>query len=162
MNGPEQPVAALDHAWRYFELHAKQRMSVFNFFLALSGVVAAGLVATLREDHDNPFLGIVFGCLLCIVSFVFWKLDQRVSFLIKHAEAALAECESAYSAESTRLFSTEATRATEVADRPFWWARHWTYGKCFRLVYWVMALVGIGGASLAAFRVFGAIMSTGE
>ena len=28
----------LPHAWLYFELHANQRMPVFNFSLALSGV----------------------------------------------------------------------------------------------------------------------------
>jgi len=83
----------LTHAGRYFELHANQRMSVFNFFLALSGVVSAGLAALVQGSAHLIFLGILLGLLLVLVSFIFWKLDQRVSFLIKHAEDALSELE---------------------------------------------------------------------
>jgi hypothetical protein len=49
----------LTHAWRYFELHANQRMSVFNFFLALSGVVSAGLAALVQGSAHLIFLGIL-------------------------------------------------------------------------------------------------------
>jgi hypothetical protein len=143
--------AVLMHAWRYFELHANQRMSVFNFFLALSGVVSAGLAALVQEDPHSSFLGVLLGLLLILVSFVFWKLDQRVSFLIKHAESALSELEGALPNKQARLFLCEPSK-TDAVTSGHWWSRHWTYGQSFRMVFFVMALIGIGGSVLSTFR----------
>jgi hypothetical protein len=91
MSDTELKESALEHAWRYFELHANQRMTVFNFFLVLAGLAAAGLAAAVQGSPRFAVLGIVWGLLLALVSFVFWKLDQRASFFIKLAEAAIAE-----------------------------------------------------------------------
>lgn len=109
----------LAHAWRYFELHANQRMSVFNFVLALSGVASAGLAALLQGSSRLSFLGVLRGVLLALVAFVFWKLDQRVSFLIKHAEAALSELEHALPDERARLFLCEPAK-TDVVSSGGW------------------------------------------
>jgi hypothetical protein len=35
--------AAFDHAWRHFALHADQRISVFNLYVASSGLLLSGL-----------------------------------------------------------------------------------------------------------------------
>lgn len=75
-----------------------------SFFLFASGAIAAGLAATLQGTPRFSSLGIALGALLMLVSFIFWKLDQRVSFLIKHAEQALAETEQAFSAKEACLF----------------------------------------------------------
>lgn len=149
--------ALLEHTWRYFELHAKQRITVFNYFLVLSGAVVAGLAATLQGSPRFSFVGAVLGVLLALVSFVFWKLDQRVSFLIKHAEAALAEVEKALPTESARLFLLEPGRAETAAKSAPWWTRQWTYGRAFRFVFVVMALFGIIGAVLSGLKFFAVI-----
>lgn len=100
----------LEHAWRYFELHANQRISIFNYFVVISGAVSAGIAATWQGSQHFSIVGIVLGLLLSVVSFVFWKLDQRVSFLIKHAESALAEVEQSLPAHSVRLFLLEPNK----------------------------------------------------
>ena len=74
-----------------FDLHAHQRMSLFNYFLIASGSVAAGLAASLQRSGLFQILGTGLGALLILISFVFWKLDQRTAFLVKHAEEALTE-----------------------------------------------------------------------
>jgi hypothetical protein len=157
MSIAEESQAGLEHAWRYFELHASQRMSVFNYFLVLSGVVAAGLAATLQGSQQLSILGAVLGLLLVLVSFVFWKLDQRVSFLMKHAESALTEVEKTLPIDSARLFLLEPSRATQAATGASWWTRHWTYGTCFRLVFGVMGVAGVAGAALSALKAAGVI-----
>lgn len=146
---------ALEHAWRYFELHANQRMSVFNFFLVLAGLVSAGLAAAIQGSPRLAVLGIVLGILLALVSFVFWKLDQRVSFLIKHAEAALAELEALIPNQQGRLFLNERTATSAACSRGSWWARYWTCGRSFRAVFWVMGTFGIAGSILSACRLAG-------
>ena len=157
MTPAEQSHALLEHTWRYFELHANQRMAVFNFFLLMSGAIAAGLAATLQGSVKLAFVGIVLGCLLALVSFVFWKLDQRVGFLIKHGEAALAEVERSLPEHNARLFLSEPGRTTVAKGESSWWSRQWTYGCAFRFVFWVMGLTGIGGAILSGLKAAGMV-----
>jgi len=90
-----------------------------------------------------------------LVSFVFWKLDQRVSFLIKHAEGALAETEQAFAAKEACLFLTEPRATKSASESSNWWSRHWTYGKAFRLVFAVMGVFGLTGSCLSASRFMG-------
>ena len=39
---------ALAHAWAYFQLHAAQRITIFNYFVVLSGILATGLAAAIQ------------------------------------------------------------------------------------------------------------------
>jgi hypothetical protein len=144
--------AMLEHTWRYFELHANQRMSVFNFFVVMSSALAAGNAASLQGSAKLAGIGIVLGSLLPLVSFVFWKLDQRVSFLIKHAEAALAEIESSLPTERARLFSLEPASTTTAKNNASRWVRQWSYGCSFRLIFVVMALFGLSSVFLSALK----------
>ena len=146
-----------EHAWKYFELHANQRIAVFNFFLVASGAIAAGLAATLQGSQRFSSLGIALGLLLVLVSFVFWKLDQRVSFLIKHAESALSETEQAFPASDACLFKYEPAVTAAAATDAWWWTKHWTYGRSFRFVFWVMGLFGVAGSALSALKFAGYI-----
>ncbi len=145
MPDEEQNDQSLNHAWRYFELHANQRMSVFNFFLVLSGIVLAGLAATLQSSSPVPVFGLVLGLLLSLVSYIFWKLDQRVSFLIKFAECSLAELEGSLP-EAGRLFRREPAASHGPQSTGNFWTRQWTYGRSFRVAFSIMALFGVGGA----------------
>jgi hypothetical protein len=97
----------LEHAWRYFAIHAQQRLSLFNYFLLASGSVAAGLAACLQRSGLFQVLGTALGALLTLISFIFWKLDQRSSFLVKHAEDALAELESTFPNSLAKLVYRE-------------------------------------------------------
>ena len=141
-----------EHAWRYFELHANQRISIFNYFLVVSGAIAAGLATTLQGTPRFASLGILLGGLLVLVSFVFWKLDQRSSFLIKLAEASLAEVEGVFPVSSACLFRVEPHNTDTVSAQSSWWHRHWTYGKAFRFVYIVMAVFGVSGSVLSTLK----------
>jgi len=142
----------LEHAWRYFALHAGQRMSIFNFFLVLSGLVAAGLATCLQRDKPFQLLGTVLGFLLALVSFTFWKLDQRTSFFIKHAEGAIAELEESFPLAAARLISRERHRTDAAVSSSFVLIRMWTYGSAFRLIFVVMGIVGLGGAAWSLCR----------
>ena len=52
------------HSWQYFDLHANQRMSVFNFYLIFVGLLTGGLAKVFEKDFALPELGMVFGFLL--------------------------------------------------------------------------------------------------
>jgi len=143
-----------DYAWKYFALHASQRMSLFNFFVACSAIVTAALFGTFHEKIRAYGIGIALGVLLPVISFVFWKLDQRVSFLIKHAEAALKHLEREFISDGqhvTKLFTLEEELTKQKKERAFRWSVecHMTYSCCFRVVFLSFGAIGIIGAAIS-------------
>ena len=50
----------LEHAWKYFQLHAAQRIAVFNFFVAASGLQTAGLIYSLRGGYGTAAYSIAY------------------------------------------------------------------------------------------------------
>lgn len=131
---------SLDHAWRYFELHAQQRISVFNFYLAISGLVAAGIGVSLQEGGRFAFVATLLGVFLAFVSFIFWKLDARVSFLIKRAESALSELERLSGIEHATLFFKSEEHDSSIQRGLF---SLWTYGRCFRSSFAVVGVLAV-------------------
>jgi len=109
-----------EYAWNYFQLHAGQRMASFNFFVVIAALLAVALAGALKKDSESTIVGIAVGLSLMGVSFVFWKLDQRVRYLIKHAEAALKTLEDGWQEEGgdtlsrIMLFRAEEKKTSEL------------------------------------------------
>ena len=40
----------LDLAWKWFDFHAKQRTTIFNFFLIITGIILNAYVLAIKED----------------------------------------------------------------------------------------------------------------
>jgi len=135
-------------AWDYFQLHAAQRLTTFNFYLVACSAIAAGEVASFHKDFNFPALRIVLGCLLIVLSFVFWRLDERNRLLIKNAEAALKffEEQDAKDPAVTHLFRMEE-RVTDSKG-----LFHLSYAMCFRIVFVVFGLLGAASIPLSALK----------
>ncbi len=80
-----------DYAWRYFSLHARQRVTMFNFFLLGSGVLGNACVLLLREQLDWQ-AGVV-AAIGFFVSLVAIGLDVRNNQLVRLGEEALRRVE---------------------------------------------------------------------
>ena len=93
MNNPEDANTVEkdlgDYAWKYFEFHANQRLTTFNFYIAVSGLVTTGLVASFHKSIEVSYLGIALGLLLVAFSYIFWNLDARNRLLVSYGEEAL-------------------------------------------------------------------------
>ena len=135
---------ALGHAWAYFTLHANQRITVFNYFVVFAGILCTGLAATLQAPDRFSFIGIALGFILMMLSFLFWKLDQRTSFLIKHAEEIIK----IHEPDLAPLVADEVGKTSKAKAED----GLWTYGQVFRAIFIVMALIGIAGAILSALH----------
>ncbi|WP_144426426.1 hypothetical protein [Methylobacterium sp. ARG-1] len=92
--GRLMPNKAMKHLSRFFALHAQQRVSVCNFFVILAGVISAAIVRALQAGRPLSVVVIALGP-LPLLSFVFWRLDQRNPDLIKISERALPSGEMA-------------------------------------------------------------------
>lgn len=44
-------------AWNYFQQHAQQRISYFNFFVAFSALITTGMISTFQEDYKYHIVG---------------------------------------------------------------------------------------------------------
>ena len=76
-----------DYAWKFFQVHADQRIRVFQFYIAISTTLFAGAIAAsnLKIHAVVPIIGIF----VSFISFIFWKLDSRTAGLVKNAEEAI-------------------------------------------------------------------------
>ena len=109
----------LEHVWRYFALHASQRISLFNFFLLVAGSMSAGLAACIQRSGVFDLFGAGLGFLISTVAFVFWKLDQRTRFLVKLAEDSIMEIERALPLSHARIVSREPVRTAARESEQF-------------------------------------------
>jgi hypothetical protein len=144
------PDKALDHAWRYFALHAQQRISVFNFFVVLSGILATGIGASLQAGKSMALVAAMLGALLALFSYVFYRLDGRGSELVKLAEDALIASEGGCMPLYARIVAAEGKRRISDSDAPR--PRTWTFGRSFRLMFWVMGISGLVAALCSLYR----------
>lgn len=134
---------SLENAWRFFQLHAQQRMAVFNFYLIITGLVAAGLSACVIQMEKLSIVAGVLGLFLSFVSFIFWKLDQRVSLMIKASEKSIINIETKLALPIESIFIEDSGN---LSNSYLYLLSPWTYGRCFRLSFFVVGVIGIGFA----------------
>lgn len=142
-------------SWDFFQMQAGQRLTTFNFYIAISSLLSTGLAASFKPDICAPFLGIAFGLLLILFSFVFWKLDNRNRDLIKGAEASLKYFESVSSLEdergkphiAKRFIREEFDTSEKKKHRSWWrlWRNHYSYSECFSAVFMIFGIIGLVG-----------------
>jgi len=149
-------------AWDFFQMQAGQRLTTFNFYIAISSLLSTGLVATFKMDIDLPYLGIAFGLLLILFSFIFWKLDQRNGDLIKGAEASLKFFETKASLEDeagiphvAKRFSREEFDTNIKKNSHSWrfWRNRYSYSQCFSRVIIIFGFGGLVGLCFSVARI---------
>ncbi len=132
----------IDHLWKYFEIHSQQRMMLFNFYIVICGVISSVIGYSIQSTKDLISLEITLCILLILFSFLFYKLDQRTSFLIKRSEKALADFENQFNTTSINLFINDSDDLTSRnTNRKL--NKIFTYGQIFRGVFVVISLLSI-------------------
>ncbi len=145
-----------EQAWDYFKITAAQRLTVLNFYIAISSVIASVQFATLQSNqlsHVGAFLGL----LLIFFSYVFWKWDKRTSDMVRIAEEAIKYFEN----ETDFKDKGEVPHVAKIILREeyitnqkkkkksiLFWRNYYTYGTCMRLIFSCFALVGAIGIVL--------------
>jgi hypothetical protein len=151
----------LDLSWKYFQQHAQQRISYFNFFVIFSTILTTGIVSTYQKTFGLTHLGVPLGLLQVFVAFMFYKLDERNKILTKHAETTIKRIESTDSIAVQRgiqLFLTEeqASEKRKQSDEKIKWYRRWfekvlSHSTSYRRIYVVFMIWGLVGTTLPFF-----------
>ncbi len=76
-----------DYAWGWFQYHASQRLTAFNFFLVIVGFLLVGYAQAV--DHRWVLFGVVLGIFGAIVALAFLVLDIRNEELVLLGRDAL-------------------------------------------------------------------------
>lgn len=90
-DGVPSPDARLNYAWGWFQYHASQRLTAFNFFLVLVGLLFVTFAQAI--NHGWSGVGVAIGVLGSLVSVGFWALDVRNEELILSGHKALQTLE---------------------------------------------------------------------
>lgn len=69
-----------DYAWGWFQYHAAQRLTSFNFFLIIVGFVLVGFAQAIDKQWDA--FGVGLGLLGVVVAAGFLALDIRNAELV--------------------------------------------------------------------------------
>jgi hypothetical protein len=120
---------ALEHAWGWFALHARQRMFCVNFFLVAVAFLAAGYVTALTEK----LCGLAAGTSLlgALIAWLFHRLDDRTRDLVHAGEDAMKPLQHAL-AEATGIAELELVKRVDRSGKKLTsygdilWALHWT------------------------------------
>ena len=140
-----------DYAWRWFSLHAKQRVTMFNYFLVASGILANAYGVLLREELYGPGLAVaIIGFFACLVLI---GLDTRNDRLVKLGEDVLRTIEEAHLFQPEPKSPHKDSPHNGILDRDSHFQSHW----CLRHETLIRALevvgaVGFFGATLYAAR----------
>lgn len=135
-----------DYAWKYFSIHADQRLKTFHFFVVLSAIIS-GAIITITKDVTNIAYAAPMSYLLSFLAFIFWKLDQRNRELIKNGENVLKAIERKYteddrSMSELQLFLVEEEKTNNKSLFPSvpLLDAHFSYSNCFNLVFFVFGV----------------------
>ena len=92
LNEPEISKARLDYSLRWYDMHNRQRMTLFNFFVIITGILAnAYVVAT--NVNSPPALRVALCILGTLQSIGFFFFDIRSRQLIRYGEDMLEKLE---------------------------------------------------------------------
>jgi hypothetical protein len=80
-----------DYAWKWFDFHAKQRTTIFNYFMVIVGILANALITAYKEGYRPIVFPI--GLLGAATSAAFIVFDIRNRHLVREAEDVLEKLE---------------------------------------------------------------------
>jgi hypothetical protein len=118
--------------------------------------LGAGIGATLQASNDLLYMGTFLSIFVVLVSIVFWKLDQRTSFLIKQSESILETLEN-NSDSAIGIFINENANLIEENKNRNYFSKILTYGAVFRFTFRVTSFVGIGLVILFVIKILGCL-----
>lgn len=101
---------AYKYAWDWFEYHAKQRLTTFNFLLIILGALGYGYWA-FRDNKEISFAIGIFGV---IVSFAFLILEIRNTLLVDDGRQALDRLEGARNGKGFEPFDKLGIRKEDL------------------------------------------------
>ncbi len=138
LSGSELVKLRYNYAWNWFDFHAKQRVSMFNYLLIITGIFANALISVIRTDFY--YIAVALGILGIITCVAFFCLDIRNKQLVEMGEDVLLNIEEEIFSEQFKIKRKEKPKddkplqggfmLREYLGEPRWEkGSHWSYIK---------------------------------
>lgn len=143
-NFNEARKVALEHAWEWFSLHAHQRMQSLYYFLIAAAFLFGAF--THASNTDNQTLALGVSLLGGGISYIFYRLENRVRSLLHLAEDALKPLEKELADLTHVSYIEVVSRAGSLMPGS------WKYSKAFRFLYAFTGTVFFLGVLYSVWR----------
>ncbi len=151
INDEKRLVEFREYLWKYFSMHADQRLKTFNFYLLISALLF-GAYGTLFKNASGSIIICFFPSLITFTSFVFWKLDQRTKSMIKYSENALKLIDKELCQDFIGIISPDMLNIFKYEDNQTeknnkdtycFLCKTYSYTNCFNLIFLVFGGIGL-------------------
>ncbi|WP_286726958.1 MULTISPECIES: RipA family octameric membrane protein [Sphingobacterium] len=142
----------LDLAFKHFIQHAQQRVQLFNYFILFSSLLTTATITTFQPTYKEYYLGGALGLIQIIIAFIFIKIDQRNSFLIKHSENIIKKIEAENNCRYP-LFLTEEEQTIKSKKKGIF-NFQLSHRKSYKLIYTIFIITGILSSIYATKKIF--------
>jgi len=142
--------------WDYFKLLAQQRVTHFNLFI----VIVLAIVTIYSSQIGNSVYGNLMSAILAVtqiaLSFVFYKIDLRNKFLIKHTESIMMKIENDLDENIPKIFveemnKTNIVRENEKKKSPL--LKQLSTSQLYRFFFFFFIVVGVFEIVISAFAI---------
>ena len=138
-----------DFAWKHFDFHAKQRTTMFQYFVTIMPLIVGAYFYFFRDKPITLVAYALFGIAMLgfVLSFAFWMFDVRNRHLYRISEMNLRLLEQNY-LYKTPLGSFKGIMTTDQEDSNskcgYWFFK-------FKLWMTLIYLIATAGFALLAF-----------
>lgn len=156
---------ARQYAWDWFEYHAGQRTTMFNYGIATVAILAAGYGSAIEKQ---PLVACIIGAIGALISLSFVLVDGRNKFLVDRGEDVLRAIEQSSFPQNAALGSGSVMPAgilTVITTKDnaskagaFLRGKHRFHMRAVQFVFLVAFAVG----SFCAYKQYGQTEKTDE
>jgi hypothetical protein len=107
MTNRKERSKALDISWDYFKLLAQQRVTHFNLFIIIICAFSAVIISNIHSDIVGNSIALLLSFFQIFLCFIFYKIDIRNKYLIKHTESTIKNIERTYGDTNNQIFLQE-------------------------------------------------------
>lgn len=149
-----RPENTHEYIWEFFALHAKQRTILFNMYIVFISLFAYAITNLLLIHIENNcgvkpyeyYLVGMLGVFFAVVTFVFYKLDNRNKVLIDYAKVYFEEYEDGL--RKNKLSTSQIFLRDKNNKMIF---RH---SVCFRIIFYVGYIISFVLIIYSLCRIF--------
>ena len=89
------PKETVDYVWKWFEFHAKQRTTMFNYFIVFSILFINAIISLIAKGFakDSPVILFILIFIGIIITLIFCGIDHRNKKLLSAGEDVLINME---------------------------------------------------------------------
>lgn len=151
-----------DIAWKYFKLHANQRITLFRFYIIFFSLFSVVIGHLISEFHFAPvhqeLIVILLSVVFLLITIIFWCIDNRNRYLIHNAEDYFVKYETKFTTDGQdNRFIDQINKAAiftiEENDKK--------NGKCnfrhtifFRIIYFIGIILSIIFISFSVYSIY--------